>query len=809
MRKLSESIIEKLNHGDWVSIVVLYENFNKQLEKTRRIGASARVPKFYYRTLGTLEENIIVAHENNVAKSMSSSNAKAFTSLRQRLKKYLKHIDSEMCQFRTSPDSSEEELHSEALSRTEKNLEREASEKKVDFFKADAKDISFEMVDEKMKEIVLLRGKKGTNRSEAVEMLTKLISYAKCIPQEVEILMNTVSAQFDIAGSMAVHMAVPVWKDCVKNVLRIVALLRDSPQISLADHTDVDGRPSGDEIIKGAPIIFQGSICGYTERLDDEFFKSLQCIDPHSKEYVSRLKDESLLLALIDNVMKFSQGSDDISSVVKMNLRYLEHVYYKPDEVYETICSLIPSESQLPLSQEESVVSNYCKSNEPHKSKRTMKIYALTSFLLKHGDERARARAILCEIFNEASVGNFSNAHDKLLMSQLQGSISHADISTQILFNRTMAQLGISAFCKGHFSASHACLNELFSGGKVRELLAQGLNLNRFHDRTIEQEKIEKRRQLPFHMHLNLELLESIFLVCCIFIEVPKLTGSKIYLGRIHSKSFTRLIDIYEQQTFNGPAENVRETLMSATSSLVIGDWRQAMKLILSLESWKFLSLNKDDALNYVIQRLKEEGLRIFLLQYAAQYASASFQVLSEMFELSFSSVYSVICSMISCDNLLGSCDLSSRCILVTHEDLNSLQEICTSFVDKLSYMNESNDLALNSHLGANIVEYQQEEEYAVSRSRRYSRNFPLDSDESNAKVGRGKQRGMSKFSRSSVDISSEGNYRGKARNLKATEFAQRSGKFAQRKREDYHDRSDRLVPLFSSTSTNLLWQHK
>ena len=67
---------------------------------------------------------------------------------------------------------------------------------------------------------------------------------------------------------------------------------------------------------------------------------------------------------------------------------------------------------------------------------------------------------------NEASVGNFSNAHDKLLMSQLQGSISHADISTQILFNRTMAQLGISAFCKGHFSASHACLNELFSGGR-------------------------------------------------------------------------------------------------------------------------------------------------------------------------------------------------------------------------------------------------------------------------------------------------------------------------------------------------------
>merc|ERR1712100_56821 len=142
-------------------------------------------------------------------------------------------------------------------------------------------------------------------------------------------------------------------------------------------------------------------------------------------------------------------------------------------------------------------------------------------------------------------------------------------------------------------------------GGRVRELIAQGFNMNRFHDRTIEQEKIEKRRQLPYHMHFNLELLESIFLVCCIFIEVPKMTGSKIHQSRIYSKSFTKLIDIYEQQTFNGPAENVRETLMSATSSLVCGDWRQALKLILSLESWEFLPCDKDVPLNYVIQRLK------------------------------------------------------------------------------------------------------------------------------------------------------------------------------------------------------------
>ena len=106
---------------------------------------------------------------------------------------------------------------------------------------------------------------------------------------------------------------------------------------------------------------------------------------------------------------------------------------------------------------------------------------------------------------------------------------------------------------------------------------------------------------------------------------------------------------------------------MSATSLLVCGDWRQAMKLILSLESWEFLPCDKDVPLNYVIQRLKEEGLRIFLLQYAAQYASASFQVLCEMFELSFSSVYSVICSMISCESTYNSQNLFNFIYFIFH----------------------------------------------------------------------------------------------------------------------------------------------
>ena len=59
---------------------------------------------------------------------------------------------------------------------------------------------------------------------------------------------------------------------------------------------------------------------------------------------------------------------------------------------------------------------------------------------------------------------------------------------------------------------------------------------------------------MPYHMHINLELLEAAHLLSAMLLEVPAMASRQLDMQRrVISKPFRRLLDTYDRQTFTGP----------------------------------------------------------------------------------------------------------------------------------------------------------------------------------------------------------------------------------------------------------------
>lgn len=177
-----------------------------------------------------------------------------------------------------------------------------------------------------------------------------------------------------------------------------------------------------------------------------------------------------------------------------------------------------------------------------------------------------------------------------MLISKLQDNINQSDLSTQGLFNRSMVQIGLSAFRCGLFREAHICLQDISSSGRTKELLVQGISgQSKYMEKTAEQERLEKQRHIPFHMHVNLELLECIYLTCAMLLEIPNMALHHDARRKIMSKSYRRMLDYNERQVFTGPPENMRDHIMAASKAMAKGEWESCKELIFQIKTWNLL----------------------------------------------------------------------------------------------------------------------------------------------------------------------------------------------------------------------------
>lgn len=305
---------------------------------------------------------------------------------------------------------------------------------------------------------------------------------------------------------------------------------------------------------------------------------------------------------------------------------------------------------------------------------------------------------MLCHVYFLALHSNYYKARDMSLMSHLQETIPNFDIHTQILYNRTVVQVGLCAFRKGLVYEAQNTLQEVCGSGRQKEFLAQGVMMQRHAQVSPEQERLEKQRQLPFHMHINLELLECVYLTCSMLLEIPLLaqTGSSPDVKkRIISKTYRRMLEYHERQIFTGPPENTRDHVMQASKALAAGEWKKSITFIHNIKIWELMP-NAEEIKTMLAKQIQEEGLRTYLFTYAPFYDTLSIETLSSMFELDGSKVSAVIMRMMSHEELSASLDNTAQTV-VFHKgvELSRLQGLSIALSDKASSLIESNERTL------------------------------------------------------------------------------------------------------------------
>ncbi|KAI5860586.1 eukaryotic translation initiation factor 3 subunit C [Durotheca rogersii] len=708
LEAIIDTIEKRQKISDWGAVSIEFDKLNRQAMK---IAERGRTPKLYVKALVELEDamNETISKQKVTPKKMNATSARGLNAVKQKIKKLKQDYQTQVDAYREDPldflaSEEEDEVPEVKPKKLKAELQTDLVDEDADGYATVGKggrtlQFTPESIFKHLRGILESRGKKNTDRIEQIKIMEKLHEVAITPYQRIKVLLTLISARFDLGTGGSTSMPLEHWKAAEKEISTLFETLGSEKEyvvIENAEEWEDDEKPptlqAGEKYIK-----IPGSIVSYVERLDDELTRSLQSIDPHTSEYIERLTDEgSLYNVIFRGLLYYETLSKDPSlqtpqdSLNRIVMRRLEHVYFKPAQVVkileENAWKPVPSEVESTITPRGTVTDA------------TNLLNVLCSYLFTNSEGIIRARAMLCQIYFLALHDEYYKARDMMLMSHLQETIGSFDVQTQILYNRTLVQVGLCAFRKGLVYEAQNTLQEICGSGRQKELLAQGVMIQRYAQVSPEQERLEKQRQLPFHMHINLELLECVYLTCSMLLEIPLLaqTGSSPDIKkRVISKTYRRMLEYHERQIFTGPPENTRDHVMQASRALAAGEWKKATTFVHNIKIWDLMP-NTDEIKTMLSKQIQEEGLRTYLFTYAPFYDTLAVSTLSSMFELEDRKVSAIVSKMISHEELAAALDqVTSTVIFRKGVELSRLQSLALTLSDKAAQLIETNERTL------------------------------------------------------------------------------------------------------------------
>uniref|UniRef100_A0A6B2KXJ5 PCI domain-containing protein n=1 Tax=Arcella intermedia TaxID=1963864 RepID=A0A6B2KXJ5_9EUKA len=709
MKKAIAKLSAAMKNNDWRLIEIEWDGVLKVSTK----GPGKVFPKFYVSFLLELD-NKINEMTKETLKAMKAKKAHFYNRMKLHWKKFLKEdkeTEDKIAQYKANPDAYEDK--SELPDEPEEKKEEPAGEEKKE-------DWTPEKIEKKIKELLKERGTKHYVTGQVhshIKTFRLFLSLTPDLARQLAYRFLIVNALFD-TNQGATHLVINTWKKIYNELVIILDALFENPHLKLVENVEESAA--------------ENTVCGHllfsVERLHDEYIRSLQNIDPQTPDYLQRLAHENDMLILLQYTSKYYEtlrattpnDPRTINSIAELSARQLDYLYYKHEakgggvevvtldqhnveEVEEEVKEVEVKEAESLEEEgegkeepkEEEIIAELISPRKlpPPVTNLRETVSQLANLGNKHSENLLlKRRVMLQHVYHLALHDQYGAARDMLLMAHLPEQIHKAQVNEQILYNRVMVQLGMAAFRAGKIEDANACLQDIIQAGKdkAKELLAQGIT--RYQgEKNIEQEKQERSRQIPYHMHINLDLIEFVLLVCGMLLEIPVIAQMRFReTKRKVLSNFKKSYDFYnDRQFFTGPPESTKEAVIVAAKGLERGDWRSCRDTLRGLEIWRLIP-NHLVVFEKITSLMQEQGLRTYLFTFAQHYDTIHISHLAKMFELEENTAHALVSNMMMSAELQASFDQLSGAIVIEAPEVSPLQHLALNFAEKANVLLEN-----------------------------------------------------------------------------------------------------------------------
>jgi translation initiation factor 3 subunit C len=241
-------------------------------------------------------------------------------------------------------------------------------------------------------------------------------------------------------------------------------------------------------------------------------------------------------LFLCSKIEKFYKRYNDQVSIARIYLLIILHTYYKNAETTKRMLDRF----NINIEDDEHLSKLY---RQPEKF-----IEELCNNIYTFCDEKSKIKAMLCNVYFLCIYSKYNTARGLFRRSYIYEYIHvYKDYQLKMLYNRTLAQLGLCAFRFGKYPDSITYLHPLCSTGthKLKEYLSQAYSKE--YEKLLDKE--ERKRMIPYIMTINIDEVESAYYIASIFLYLPDILLFKLGLShKPFNIVFKKSLDNYTKQ---------------------------------------------------------------------------------------------------------------------------------------------------------------------------------------------------------------------------------------------------------------------